>query len=99
MGNRLVNCRMMDRLDRNISNLGFCMMCVLRDLDVASSVMSGVIWLVMRTFSVVRLLNVVVRTVLIWCNIRLHIVIGIILRGSACLSRYNCRNNESKSVH
>ena len=96
---RLVNGRMVDGLDRNVSNPGPGMMCVLGNLDVASGVTCGVMWLAVRILGVVRLLKVVVRAGLVWRNFWLHVVVGMILRRSTRLSHNDSRNSESKSLH
>jgi len=75
----VVNSLMVHWLNLNVSDLGL-VMSVLRNLNVAlvSSFM-GVSWFVMGLLHVVRLLNVVVRLVLVGRVFRLHIVVSIVL--------------------
>ena len=75
----VVNSLMVHWLNLNVSDLGL-VMSVLGNLNVAlvSSFM-GVSWFVMGLLHVVRLLNVVVRLVLVGRVFRLHVVVSIVL--------------------
>lgn len=66
-----------------------------RNLDILNSgVIGAIIWCSV-SLSSVGLCSVGRE----WRNLRLHHVVGIILRVSRCLSGKDCGDNESKSVH